>query len=273
MAIGTIISFLEQQYGFIKGDDGKKYFFHHSDIIKSTIKIEDNQEVEFDPIATQDGYAAKNVVIKDTSSISTYIVPKKVYISKSSYVKGWEIMERSDFYISCTDKNLNTAKSDILHYAKVLGANALINYEYDISTESESTSGGGTYNYSVHTFTADVVNIAKKSRDGNYLKSTFHKNNINKIATELFIEGARKTRNSFIKAIIATIIITLMAVYGYYYDVPDFNMNFFNVWLDNPTEIDKQKIGMPLIFFGVVTYIYWKVFFNTFNEWLNYKKY
>ncbi len=28
MAIGTIISFLEQQYGFIKGDDGKKYFFH-----------------------------------------------------------------------------------------------------------------------------------------------------------------------------------------------------------------------------------------------------
>lgn len=57
-------------WGFIKGDDGVKYFAHHSDIksCQSYKLLADNQIVEFDAINTNRGPHAVNI----TENVGNY---------------------------------------------------------------------------------------------------------------------------------------------------------------------------------------------------------
>ena len=54
-------------YGFIKGDDGEDYFFHHT-VIKQGTFIRDNDRVSFDSAQTERGKQAQNVVLLQKGS-------------------------------------------------------------------------------------------------------------------------------------------------------------------------------------------------------------
>jgi cold shock CspA family protein len=50
----------EKKYGFLKGDDGKGYFFHANEFVKAHINnIFEDSFVEFEQFATPKGYNAK----------------------------------------------------------------------------------------------------------------------------------------------------------------------------------------------------------------------
>ena len=277
MESGCVISYIEEkQYGFIDGDDNRKYFFHKNDILDKTVVIRDGMQLEFDPIATAKGYAAKEIKVlasqKTRSTIDTYVTPEEVYISKTNSVKGWEVVETSDWKVIGTSKDLDTAKSDVLYYAEKIGGNALLNYRYTTSKESEGTSGGGTYHYTMHSFSGDVVTIAQKSSRGEIKKEDFFAHNINDIATELALDGIKKMKNRLASAVIFTILFAVVFTYSYFYDVPSFDMNFFEHMLESPLESDDRKLFIPVAGFLLFTYVYWKLFFKIPNEWLEYNK-
>ena len=48
-------------YGFIKGDDGQDYFVHFTSLPRGTF-INEDDSVKFDPVETDKGVQAQNVV-------------------------------------------------------------------------------------------------------------------------------------------------------------------------------------------------------------------
>ena len=60
---GTVKMFnKEKGYGFIRGEDGKDYFFHYSVLVMDDFKTaEKGEEVEFDVQESERGLRANNV--------------------------------------------------------------------------------------------------------------------------------------------------------------------------------------------------------------------
>ena len=54
-------------YGFVAGDDGKEYFVHHS-AIKEGNFIRENDKVSFEPVETEKGLQAQQVVLLQKGS-------------------------------------------------------------------------------------------------------------------------------------------------------------------------------------------------------------
>jgi cold shock CspA family protein len=84
---GVIRTFVpENQLGFIKGDDGKDYFFHRRSFKAQRDKdnICDDALVDFEPVPTPKGYRAQNCSLIDSSDVTTYIVPDEFLTSKES---------------------------------------------------------------------------------------------------------------------------------------------------------------------------------------------
>lgn len=167
---GTIKTYLpEKKYGFIRGDDGKDYFFHENDFVsKGDIKnLCEDAFVDFDQIATPRGYKARHCAFVATSEISGYITPDSFITSKSDSVRGWEILERGDWIVFGTSENSpDAARRDLLDSAARIGANALINLAYFKSTGSEPGTGKGTHFYTIHNFSARPVILGKRSSRG-----------------------------------------------------------------------------------------------------------
>ena len=273
MKKGIVKSFVESKgYGFIEGDDGKTYFFHISDI-KNRIELKDNIAVEFDEVATPKGYSAKNITIlidreNKVYNNNYYILPDDIYISKKDEVKGWSIIDRSSWRVISKSKDLNKAKDDILAYARDIGGNALVNYSYDKKTESESTSGGGTYYFSVHQFYGDVVLIGKPSNKGADLSDY---EPIDNIATRAWLKDWAKTRKSMITGLIFSLFALIGVVYSYFFTLPDmfyFEPETFFRLFQNPVVEEKRRLLGHIIAFVILIVIFGKLFFNDYTEWL-----
>lgn len=162
---GTIKTYLpEKKYGFIKGDDGKDYFFHESEFSNSAHKanICEDAYVNFEQVATPKGYKAKCCLLENSSDVLTYVVPNEVYISKSSDIKGWDTLELGEWLIevSSTDSP-DAAKKEAVRRAEQLGANAILNLEY-----FKTTGSNGNYQFSVHNYRGRVATIAKRNSKG-----------------------------------------------------------------------------------------------------------
>ena len=289
--IGYIQSYVEERgYGFILGSDNKKYFFHISQIKNRPLEIEEHIKVNFDPDVNQKGYVAKNItltpqfiysfenqvdpstnqMIKTKNTQQKYEVPTSVYISKEGTVKGWETVQHSSWKVISKNKDLDTAKKDIMKFAKRLGGNALVNFGYDKSTESTGTHGGGTYKYSVHHFSGTVVNIGKKSKFGK--KSSDFKN-INSIATNYWEDGKQRNASSRKYGIITLFLVSLGFMYSYLFNFPDLNtLSSLLQLFDNPIVEENRKVG--LLFFVAIfsyTFIYGMFFATDNNAWLSRK--
>lgn len=175
---GIIKTFLpEKQYGFIKGDDGKDYFFHQSDLKdRSSInKVCDGLSVAFEQKATPKGYSAIEIKIEeiDENKIK-YIVPTSLEISKSDTFKDWEIVHISNLVLHGSSRNSpDLAKKNLIQHARTCGANAIINLEYYKTTGSEMSNSFnllGTYNYTIHNFKGQLVNVGRRSLNGTHTK-------------------------------------------------------------------------------------------------------
>jgi len=148
---GTIKTYAEEKhYGFIRGDDGKDYFFHNSAVDKKD-KICEDALVHFEQKATPKGYSAVKIKIDSQIGHVKYVVPDSIYTSKETKIKGWGIIDKSSWYISGTSRNSpDEAKKIMLERAKKLKINALTEMEYRKTTGSEAGTGKGTYYYSIH---------------------------------------------------------------------------------------------------------------------------
>lgn len=167
---GVIKTFVpEKKFGFIKGDDGKDYFFHQASFKEQQHRknISDNASVEFDPVPTPKGYRAECCSLVDSSNVTTYVVPDRFLTSRGGNIKGWEIIEIGNWIIhGASRESPGAAKRDLIGSAMRVRANALIYTEYYKTTGSEPGTGSGIHNYTIHNFRARIVTVAKKDSRG-----------------------------------------------------------------------------------------------------------
>lgn len=166
---GTIKTYLpEKRYGFIKGNDGKDYFFHENNFIdKSHIRsLAEDVLIEFEQVATPKGYQAKQCKVLSTIEEMKYIQPDTFITTKQSYIKGWEIIEAGEWVVlSSSADSPDAAKDIVIQKAKRIGANALVDLRYNKSTGSE-----GNYEFSIHHFQGRITVIGKKSAKGTQVR-------------------------------------------------------------------------------------------------------
>lgn len=163
---GIIRSFApEKKYGFIKGDDGKDYFFHEEAFsVAHRSRICDEARVEFEQNATPKGYRAENCALIEPSHTEPYVTPDDFPTSKSEGIKGWEIIETGNWFVIGTSRDSpEAARRDMIDGALSIGANALIETMYFKTTGSE-----GNYQFTIHNFRGRVVTVAKRNAAGNY---------------------------------------------------------------------------------------------------------
>lgn len=212
--IGTVTSYLsDKNYGFIKGEDGKDYFFHDSSLKdkKDINKLCEDLILEFEQKATPKGYSALNISLLDNNITLKYNLPDTVYISKKDGIKGWEVIEESDWIITGTSsESPDSAKEDLINKANLIGANAIFYTKYYKTTGSEAGTGRGIHHFTIHNYAGRAMNIGKKSPNGKYSAQdlTF----INKQACELKDYYKNKNKKSRKYRIIFWLIIILIFI-------------------------------------------------------------
>ena len=212
--IGTVTSYLsDKNYGFIKGEDGKDYFFHDSSLKdkKDINKLCEDLILEFEQKATPKGYSALNISLLDNNITLKYNLPDTVYISKKDGIKGWEVIEESDWIITGTSsESPDSAKEDLINKANLIGANAIFYTKYYKTTGSEAGTGRGIHHFTIHNYAGRAMNIGKKSPNGKYSAQdlTF----INKQASELKDYYKNKNKKSRMYRMIFWLIIILIFI-------------------------------------------------------------
>ena len=212
--IGTVTSYLsDKNYGFIKGEDGKDYFFHDSSLKdkKDINKLCEDLILEFEQKATPKGYSALNISLLDNNITLKYNLPDTVYISKKDGIKGWEVIEESDWIITGTSsESPYSAKEDLINKANLIGANAIFYTKYYKTTGSEAGTGRGIHHFTIHNYAGRAMNIGKKSPNGKYSAQdlTF----INKQASELKDYYKNKNKKSRMYRMIFWLIIILIFI-------------------------------------------------------------
>ena len=183
---GTVVSFLLQKgYGFIKGDDGKSYFFHVS-ALKNKADVgllDDGVTLSFEQEATPKCYQAVAITVLQTSKAprvnslpevdkdrephshqqlpERYKVPDDIITSKHDDVRGWETLEVTEKIFTSSDPSMDKAKDKLFVIARRYGANALLNLRYDKSTDAD-----GNYRFSVHHFSAQLASVGRLDPQG-----------------------------------------------------------------------------------------------------------
>lgn len=223
---GTIKTFsTEKGFEFIKGDNGKDYFFHKNNV-KNKDLISDEALVNFEEKATPKGYSAINIKIEKQSNIEKYNVPETIFVSKEGKVNGWETIEKSDWFISGGSINSpDEAKRLMLERAKMIGANAVINMTYNKTTGEEPGTGTGTHYFSIHHFNGVAVSIGKKNLNGSKTKEEL--TIINKKAPVLKEYLKNKTESSENKTYFIWVILILISLFTGYMAYSNNNMGYY----------------------------------------------
>ena len=220
---GTIKTYLpEKRYGFIKGDDGKDYFFHANAFLdqRHVEKLSEEMRVLFDQEATPKGYKANACMLVDPSARPAYVVPDEFICSRANNVRGWEIAERGDWIIHGSSRNLDEAKQEVIDRAKKIGANALIELKHKTTTKSEtSDSGKGTHYYTQHSFSGRPVVVARRSASGTNQECDLL--GLNERADELKEALTRKTaaserRSTVVWSVVGVLSLISLAVEPWY---------------------------------------------------------
>lgn len=213
---GTIKTYLpEKKYGFIRGDDGKDYFFNESEFRdKSHIgKLCEEAFVNFDQQATPKGYKAKNCSLINPSEVLTFVTPDEFIASRSNGVRGWDVIEHGNWVVHGTSRDSpDSAKRDVIDSATRIGANALINLEYYKTTGSEAGTGRGTHYYTVHNFRGRAVTLAKRNSKGNYRADEL--SGLNQRAEALKKTLVGQTKASKRKRNIVWLVIVLLSLFA-----------------------------------------------------------
>ncbi len=153
--LGKVVSYIStKKFGFIKGDDGESYFFHFSSLMNKAdeSKLVRGVVVEFDPIPTPKGLAAKKVVVPEVFFKQQLV---KFFTSRSSQPKYGKVLSRRTL---CTRffKDPNEGRSYINELAQESGCNAILNLEFE-----KTTFSSGNYQYTVHAFKGDFAVVVE----------------------------------------------------------------------------------------------------------------
>lgn len=152
---GIIVAYISsKKYGFINGEDGESYFLHFSNLLdkSSEDKLIKGVSVEFDPIPTPKGLAAKDVCIQET-----YVKKKMVefFITKQKIPKGFNV-EASHPISTHFIQDPSEGREYIKQLAIEAGANAILGLEFEKKTFSK-----GNYNYTKHAFKGDISLVSE----------------------------------------------------------------------------------------------------------------
>lgn len=207
---GRVKTYLSNKgYGFIKGDDGKDYFFH-VDEFKTSKEVENICEetyVDFEQAVTPKGYKAVQCKLLNEIEVNTYVTPNNFMTSKTKTVKGWELLETGNWMVFGSSKDSpDQAKQFAINRAKKVGANVIFDLEYYKTTGEEDNRSifdspnykGGVYRYTIHNFSARTGIVGKKNALGTQFKDdligTNHKAKILKDEMEQLNDKNRSIR-------------------------------------------------------------------------------
>ena len=205
----------EKGYGFIEGEDGKDYFFHINSFRdkQGSHVLSEESLIEFEQTATPKGYQAKKCVLLDSSRQSLrYNNPREFITSKSSTVRGWEIMEPGHWIVHGTSRDSpDAARKEAIDNAQELGANAILEFEYYKKTGSEAGTGEGTYYFTIHNFKGVPVTLARKNANGKYRDSELIGQN--ERARKLKTLLKKKTTDSMKQAVAVWVVILFLSLF------------------------------------------------------------
>lgn len=196
--LGSVSTYLpEKGYGFIKGDDGKDYFFHNRAFIdKRQISfIAEEARVTFDQEATPRGYRAAKCRLLSESEDILYTVPDTFLVSRNSAIKGWETIESGAWVALGSGSSPDEAKDAMINVASQYGANALLNIRYSKSTgEEPSENGRGTHYFTIHHYEGTIGMVGKRNVHGKYKREDLQGINIR--LEEIYNEWVKDGENS-----------------------------------------------------------------------------
>jgi cold shock CspA family protein/uncharacterized protein YbjQ (UPF0145 family) len=194
----------DRGFGFIDGDDGKKYFFHIKGLERKddVTKIDYGVSVKFEATIGEKGPVAKNIsffAVKPGSRIEngngdniSYANPTEFMTFKTGEVFGYEILYKSSYAVigstSSPGASPENAKRNAIDKAKRIGANALINLE-----RSSGTGNEGNRKFTTHHYSGQAVIIGKRSHTGETKES--HINNMDENASRI-VSSAESTRTT-----------------------------------------------------------------------------
>lgn len=199
---GIVNSFLPSKgYGFLRGDDGRDYFVHHSDIVGEHAVIE-GQRVAFEESATPKGYRARRVCPVKLAGATGYVLPDDVLTTRHTTIKGWEVLVESRWVVGGSSRESpDAAMRTLQERARRIGATAVLEVEYSKTRGAESGSGHGTHYFTIHHFDGRPVVVGKPSVHGNHRMDALV--GLDERAARLKQELAARTRLS---RIIATLV-------------------------------------------------------------------
>jgi cold shock CspA family protein len=132
----------DKGYGFIKGDDGKDYFFRKESFTDAAQveRIADEAVVTFEECATPKGYRANRLSLVSRTSATTFVLPDEVLISKTDRLHRWELVEIGDWIVHGASRHSpDQARKELQQNARRIGVNALLCVEYYKSTGHRAT--------------------------------------------------------------------------------------------------------------------------------------
>ena len=90
-------------------------------------------------------------------------MPLKVLTSKNDTIKGWEIIEEVEEYLTCSGSSPDEARQKLINLAISLNISGFINMEY-----FKTQGNDGNYVFSIHHYRGIPVSIARRSIHGQY---------------------------------------------------------------------------------------------------------
>lgn len=165
---GSVSTFLaDRGYGFIKGDDGRDYFLHQSDLVPASVQVAEGARLSFEPSASPKGYRARKVQQVGSVGPRRYRTPDQMMYSRESAIKGWETLDASLWTVTGSGRGDPAhARQAMLAHAKRLGANAVVLMTYSKTTGQEQGTGRGTHHFTIHHFRGHPVVVGRASVDG-----------------------------------------------------------------------------------------------------------
>lgn len=168
---GIIKTYLPtKHYGFIKGDDGRDYFFHVQDLLNSrdVVKLCEAVRMQFAAVTTEKGDRAKALVLENASvPVDTYVPPEKFLTSSAAQIEGWTVLEHSDWLVHGTSRgDPANARREAISHAQAIGANGLLDLEYFTTTGSEQGTGSGIHHFTIHHYRGRAVVFGRRHAHG-----------------------------------------------------------------------------------------------------------
>lgn len=209
---GTVSSFLPAKgYGFVRGDDGRDYFLHQSDLVPAFGVPIEGQRISFEETATPKGYRARRVKPLGSVGPVRYVVPDMVLQSRGSDIRGWEILASSLWTVHGSSRDSpDDAKALLLARVAKLGGNGAVGVGYYKSTGSEAGTGRGTHHFTIHNFRAHPVFVGRASTAGTVSRQDVA--SLDERASALKKELVSRTRSSTSGAIVAAVVVLVIAM-------------------------------------------------------------